>query len=350
MNLNNTIEYLKRKIAKIPTKLSQLENDVGYITSGGTQGTIDADIVVFDDGENFQDKYDQGELTGPQGPQGEQGLQGPKGDQGEAGPQGIQGVKGDPGDPFLISKIYSSVDEMNAGYTTDGLAIGKFVMINTGSIEDEDTGKVFCKGDTSYQFIVDLSGATGIQGPKGDKGDQGIQGPQGERGPQGVQGIQGPQGEKGEQGNTGPQGPQGPQGEPGPQGEKGDKGDQGIQGPAGVTPIISATATIDSNIGTPSVEVTQKGSSSSPVFVFDFKNLKGPQGIQGVEGSIGPQGPKGEKGDQGDIGPQGPQGEKGLTPVFYIGEDGHLYVEYEQDVEQSIDVINRARNKGIFTK
>lgn len=259
MSLNNTIEYLKRKVARIPTKLSQLDNDVGFITGGGTGGKVDADIVIFEDGENFQDKYDQGELTGPQGPQG------PKGDQGERGPQGAQGPKGDSGEPFVIAKIYSSIEAMNAGYATDGIAIGKFVMIDTGSVEDEDTGKLFCKGETAYQFIVDLSGAAGIQGPQGPKGDQGIQGPQGERGPQGIQGIQGP---KGDTGDIGPQGPQGEKGDTGPQGEKGDPG---------------------------------------------------------------------------------PQGEKGLTPVFYI-EDGYLYVDYQDDIEESIDVITKAKTKGIFTK
>lgn len=176
---------------------------------------------------------DLGKVVGPAGPQGPQGPQ---------GIQGIKGEKGDPGEPFTIAKIYESVAAMNAGYATDGIAIGKFVMIDTGNIEDPETGRLYCKGDTAYQFIVDLSGATGIQGPKGDKGEQGVQ---------------------------------------------------------------------------------------------------GPQGIQG---------PQGEKGDKGDTGAQGPQGERGLTPVFTIGEDGHLYVDYQDDVEPTIDVITRARETGIFTE
>ena len=61
-------------------------------------------------------------------------------------------------------------------------------MIDTGSVEDADTGKLYCKSSSAYTFIVDLSGACGIQGPKGAIGRQGIQGPQG------IQGIQGTEG------------------------------------------------------------------------------------------------------------------------------------------------------------
>ena len=70
MNLPNTIEYLKRKIKKIPTKVSELENDAGYITDAGAGSNVDADNVYFDDGQNFQQKYDNGELTGPAGKDG----------------------------------------------------------------------------------------------------------------------------------------------------------------------------------------------------------------------------------------------------------------------------------------
>ena len=101
---------------------------------------------------------------------------------------------------------------------------------------------------------------------KGEKGDTGARGPQGNTGPQG------PKGEKGDIGSTGPTGatgPQGPKGETGPQGPKGDKGDTGPQGPVGAT---------------------------------------------------GPQGPKGAT---------GAAGKDGISPTFSIGEDGHLYADYD---------------------
>lgn len=68
------------------------------------------------------------------------------------------------------------------------------------------------------------------------------------------------------------------------------------------------------------------------------KGEKGDQGPQGPKGEQGPQGPQGEKGEKGDTGPQGPEGPQGLqgpagndglTPILTLGEDGHLYVDYE---------------------
>ena len=144
--------------------------------------------------------------TGPQGPKGDRGEtgatgatggigpQGPKGPQGEKGDQGLQGPKGDKGDPFSIKKIYFSIGEMNADFSGTDVSEGEFVLINTGNVEDEDNAKLYVKGQTSYNFITDLSGMAGIQGP------------QGEQGPQGIQGVQGVKGDKGEKGDPGPAG------------------------------------------------------------------------------------------------------------------------------------------------
>lgn len=129
---------------------------------------------------------------------------------GEKGETGVKGEKGEKGDPFTIAKTFASVAEMQAGFGTDGIAEGSFVMIDTGDVNDEDNAKLYVKGQIEYSYITDLSGAQGIKGEKGETGEQGPVGPQGEQGIQGIQGEQGIQGKSAydiwiELGNSGSQ-------------------------------------------------------------------------------------------------------------------------------------------------
>ena len=107
---------------------------------------------------------------------------------GPPGPQGPQGAKGD---AFAIAKTYKSVAEMNAGYATDGVLNGQFVMIDTGNVNDADNAKLYVKGAKGYTYITDLSGATGMTGPQGPQGPKGETGAQGEKGATGAKGADG---------------------------------------------------------------------------------------------------------------------------------------------------------------
>lgn len=108
-------------------------------------GDYSADMIEFADGETFQQKYDAGELTGPQG------KQGPKGDTGAPGADGAQGPAGE-----------------NGGYYTPAVS---------------DSGNL--TWTASKAGMPSVAGAN-IKGQKGDKGDQGDPGAQGPEGPAGA--------------------------------------------------------------------------------------------------------------------------------------------------------------------
>ena len=79
----------------------------------------------------------------------------------------LKGKDGKDGKGFSISKIYASVAEMNAGYSSDGVGVGEFVLISTGNSDDADDGNLYVKTETAYVYLTDMSGSQGIQGPAG---------------------------------------------------------------------------------------------------------------------------------------------------------------------------------------
>lgn len=115
---------------------------------------------------------------------------------------------------------------------------------------------------------------------KGDQGEQGAMGPQGGSGQQGIQGPAGPQGIEGPQGDPGPRGYQGVPGPIGPAGPIGPEGPEGPQGPRGFSGVAVQTS------GMVAFNVTEDGMLQCSY-----------------------------TGDE--------------EPGYYIGEDGHLYLDIE---------------------
>ena len=156
--------------------------------------TIEADqkatvVQAASDGKNYVTFNIPRGAKGDTGDQGIQGIQGVKGDPGDRGPEGKQGPQGNPGKPFSISKVFKSKAEMKG----DGLTEGDFAII-ASSINDPDNASLFVWDGKEFNFIVDLSGATGLQGPAGKDGIQGPKGDPGDRGPEGKQGVPGQNG------------------------------------------------------------------------------------------------------------------------------------------------------------
>lgn len=71
-------------------------------------------------------------------------------------------------------------------------------------------------------------------------------------------------------------------GERGEQGQPGKNGEPGTPGADGVTPDITVVATVDETTGTPAVDVTKSGTVENPVFDFAFSGLKGEGGSGGA--------------------------------------------------------------------
>lgn len=156
--------------------------------------TIEADqkatvVQAASDGKNYVTFNIPRGAKGDKGDQGVQGVQGVEGKPGDRGPEGKQGPQGNPGKPFSISKVFKSKAEMKG----DGLSEGDFAII-ASSVNDPDNASLFVWDGKEFNFIVDLSGATGLQGPQGKDGIQGPQGNPGKDGAQGPQGVPGKDG------------------------------------------------------------------------------------------------------------------------------------------------------------
>lgn len=171
--------YTSPEDCQIPTKLSELENDMNFIRDAQYQHTDN----------NFTDEYKEILDQNKDLPQAVEDAK-EAADRANAAADVSETLNANPpkiindywwfyntntgryentgikaiGDSFVIKRTYSSVQEMEDNFNSSDVLVGEFVVINTEDIEDPENSRLYMKAEESWKFITDLSGATGVTG------------------------------------------------------------------------------------------------------------------------------------------------------------------------------------------
>lgn len=108
----------------------------------------------------------------------------------------------------------------------------------------------------------------------------------------------------------------------GTNGTNGTDGRDGTDGQNGITPVISAGATVNNTVGTPSVQVVKTGTDEAPTFTFNFSNLKGETGANGQDGANGTNGRDGVDGTTPNISATASVDNTTGTPAVVVTKTG----------------------------
>jgi hypothetical protein len=115
-------------------------------------------------------------LSGYVGSQGNVGYVGSAGTNGYDGSVGFTGSRGDTGLGFAIAKSYGNVAALTADTSPTGIVAGQFAIVETGNVEDSENSRLYLWTGSAYNYVTDLSGASGITGPQGGTGYTGSMG------------------------------------------------------------------------------------------------------------------------------------------------------------------------------
>ena len=85
-----------------------------------------------------------------------------------------------------------------------------------------------------------------------------------------------------------------------------------VEGQGYIKKVTAAAGSDINTVGTPSVTVTNSGTTSTLTF-HQLKGATGSQGPKGDKGDTGETGATGATGPKGDTGPQGPKGNDGTS-------------------------------------